>query len=256
MHRGFQVGLLTATLSDYDTVGRIVRDDHQHEVDQALDRFVAPDGVINAKALGENWFPLVEADIFISHSHHDQDSALRLAGWLQSELGLKAFVDSVVWRSADRLLKAIDNAHCLNEDKKFYDYKRRNLSTSHVHMMLVMAIAKMMDQAEAVFFINSPNAMSAEGTTKNGQTSSPWIFAELGLTHLLRQTRPKRSRLALESREVKAMDSATVPVMHELDLSQLSPIDASTLTQWRRVRDQYDHALDALYALVPPLKRR
>ena len=59
-----------------------------------------------------NWFPQIKADIFISHSHKDEDLALALAGWLKVSFGLTAFIDSCVWGYANDLLKMIDYKYC------------------------------------------------------------------------------------------------------------------------------------------------
>lgn len=252
MFKGFQVVSLPAFFDGYQLQGQALKIVQQDSVERALEGFIGPDQVIYAEALGKEWFPVIEADVFISHSHTDEVQALNLAAWLKSEFGLKAFVDSLVWKSADKLLKAIDDKYCLNDDKKYYNYSLRNLSTSHVHVMLAMGIAKMMDRSEAVFFLNTPNSMTAESTTKKGETSSPWIFAEMALTHLLRRSPRIRDGMALESAEVKAMDSATVPVVHGLDLSKLSVLDQDGLALWRSEWREEGHPLDVLYRMNLP----
>ena len=55
-----------------------------------------------------------------------------------------------------------------------YDYNKRNYSTSHVHMMLSTALTMMMDEAECVIFLNTPNALSTKDIVH--KTESPWIF--------------------------------------------------------------------------------
>jgi hypothetical protein len=63
---------------------------------------------LKANLLIAQWFPYINADIFISHSHKDYNDVVCLAGWLEEKFGLTAFVDSSVWGYSDRLLKLID----------------------------------------------------------------------------------------------------------------------------------------------------
>jgi len=55
------------------------------------------------------WFPQINANIFISHSHNDEKKAITLAGWISETFHLKAFIDSCVWKCSNDLLKIIDN---------------------------------------------------------------------------------------------------------------------------------------------------
>ena len=116
-----------------------------------------------------------------------------VAGLLNSCFKLTVFIDSMFWRSADNLLKRIDDEYCLQEGSKTYDYYKRNFSTSHVHAMLTAAIMKAMDQAEIIIFLNTPNSVPVlSETMKKGNydeyTLSPWIYEEILLTTMLKET--------------------------------------------------------------------
>lgn len=233
-------------------------------VAQGLRMYSGENGGLDADQLVKQWFPEIKADVFISHSHLDKDLAHGLVGWLQDELGVTAFVDSLVWSSADELLRQIDDNHCLNvaegenarSGKKSYDYNKRNLSTSHVHMMLAMAIAKMIDNCECLFFLSTPSSVSASKTINDeSHTSSPWLFAELALSNLIRTKKlpPERQRRLQESSTVYdsvSMDS--LDVSYTLPLKHLTRIDEKGLYKWR-VRAGSDRgvsALDTLYRLL------
>ena len=116
------------------------------KVVQNLDNYCRSDGELLGKEIEADCFPEINADVFISHSHNDEDYAQRVASWLNSQFGLLPFIDSFVWKSADRLLKIIDDKYCLNDNGKTYSYEARNLSTSYIHMMLASAISKMIDK--------------------------------------------------------------------------------------------------------------
>lgn len=63
---------------------------------KTIKSFVRNDGSLDGSMMQANWFPQIEADIFISHSHKDEDLAHALAGWLKKTFGLTAFIDSCV----------------------------------------------------------------------------------------------------------------------------------------------------------------
>lgn len=252
MYRGFSVTALPDSWMRYGASESVEQATRKTLVDSALEKFVGPDGSIDAKAISEDWFKIIDTDVFISHSHNDRSKALALSNHLENEFGLKCFVDSTIWKSADKLLKIVDDEYCWQKKSETYNYQLRNLSTSHVHMMLAIAIAKMIDQAEAVFFLPTPQSMSAEGTTKKGETASPWIFAEIAFSDLVRKSLPKRISNApsLEAREAVAMDG--VPVKHPVDISHLTTLTPGTLERWEQTfyERRYEHALDSLYSIT------
>lgn len=134
--------------------------------------------------------------IFISHSHNNIDEVTAFAGWLYDCFKLEAFVDAWAWEYSDDLLKEIDRKYCYQPRKRTYNYKTRNLTTSHVHMMLSVALAEMVDNAECFIFFNTPESVIKDKTT------SPWIYYELLLA-----TRLRRRKLLTEnfSRESKSL---------------------------------------------------
>lgn len=158
MYRGFNLKLPGLSfdepyLSKVRKIGSEINREHQGKVQDALDDFMTDNGELNASKMRANWFPQIESDIFISHSHRDESRAILLSGWLKDAFGLTAFVDSCAWGHSNRLLKLIDSKYCQDKDSKLYDYGRRNLSTSHVYMMLSSALSKMIDQCECLFFM-------------------------------------------------------------------------------------------------------
>lgn len=208
-------------------------------------------GAIDARKLQEAWFQSVNSDVFISHSHADEEVAIALAEVLEVKLGLRCFVDSCVWGNAEALLKEIDNEYCRRPSGDVYDYDRRNQSTSHVHMMLQGALAKMIDRTECIIFLNTPRSMVTDDELRNESlTGSPWIYSEVLTTRLIEKQRPKRPlktylRESLES-EKMAMDSMP-PFYHDLDLSHLEKLSMTDFSKWLSTNTRGEAALDALY---------
>lgn len=133
-----------------------------NDVRGELEKFIGIDGTIDGTKLQEEWFPTSKwtFNIFLSHSHADEQLAVSLAGYLQKEFGLNVFIDSCLWGYANELLRKIDEKYCLSSDGRHFNYNKRNYSTSHIHMMLANALLRMIDNCEAVFFLNTENSIS------------------------------------------------------------------------------------------------
>ena len=257
MHRGFQIEGLSPDFGFYAaSLGRLIQEEQALSIRSSLESYLNEEGKLDAQALSKAWFPAIKADVFISHSHNDEAKALRLAGWLKDKFGLTAFIDSAVWSSADALLRMIDDQYCRHENGTSYSYEKRNLSTSHVHVMLTMAITEMIDRCECLFFLNTPESISAGKTIKEGSTSSPWIYAEIAISKTIQKRDlpvGRRSKRVLAYDEALNESKGSVPLIHKLDVSHLSKLNEARLLAWGI---SYEHGsdkspLDELYDLMP-----
>ena len=205
-----------------------------------------------ASKISAKWFPEVHADIFLSHSHQDERLVVQLAGWLKKQFGLTSFIDSTAWGYSETLLKMIDDQYCQDKESGIYSYQKRNRTTSHVYMMLTIALTKMLDSCECVFFINTPKSITLNDNIGNsGFTMSPWIYSEIAMTSLI-QKRTKddhRGRHLLKAaNESYTFDS--IDVAYDVDLSHLTPLNATDLNRWRESTNAKNvQALDKLYEL-------
>ena len=120
MHRGFKLELGQIN-NDYYEQGYAQFEANKKYIENTLKNFVGKDGVLKGSQLQNEWFPQVEADIFISHSHGDKDMAISLAGWIKRVFNLNVFIDSCVWGYADDLLRLVDNNYCLNPGGETYN---------------------------------------------------------------------------------------------------------------------------------------
>ena len=154
------------------------------------------DGILNSSLIEKDWFPSINSHIFISHSHKNEKIAVSLAGYLNEKFGLECFIDSIIWGYSNDLLKEIDKKYCLLENKKTYDYDKRNNSTSHIHTILSMALLKMIDKTECLFFLNTPESIPIEDTINNKSfTSSPWIYSEIKFSEIVRKKKSENRPL-------------------------------------------------------------
>lgn len=260
MYRAFK---LNATNYDFGSSGWSEKVLMEKQVSDAFDSFLDADE-INGTLLRDHWFPDIPADVFISHSHADEDLAIRLAGWLNANFGIRSFIDSCVWGHSNELLRKLDNRHCKNDTEKdqdvTYSYERRNGTTSHVHMMLATAISRMIDRCECVIFVSTPQSVSSSENLDN-EVSSPWIFYELSQMEVIRKWRPSRAitkTASIKNTENFSRASAFPTFQYKVDFSSLSDLRSLQLTQWLLYRHITPHSdlnpLDVLYDTVSPLR--
>ncbi len=259
MFRGYNLKLEELEFEEYLSFGQALYILQKNKVQKSLKKFLSPTGILNMTELQENWFPQIEADIFISHSHDDEDLATALSGWLNQTFGIKSFVDSCVWDYANDLLRDIDDEYCTNE-KGLYSYQSRNYSTSHVHMMLSTALARMIDKTECLFFLNTPNSVTAKNVI-NEKTNSPWIYSEITVTEIIRKKIPDRhksgsTKLFSKGGIVSLNESKKLKAEYILELGHLTNIFDEDLTNWEDYfgslqRDRTLTALDCLYEQTP-----
>lgn len=236
-------------------MGDVIFNKNKLMVRESLESFL--DGqIIDGTKLAEHWFPTIKADVFISHSHNDEEDAIKCAGWLKSEFDLDPFIDSCVWGYADKLLKMIDDKYCQNPGGETYSYEKRNGSTSHVHMMLSGALSAMLDATECAIFLNTRNSItSSESIDK---TQSPWLSFELGTMRVIRRKKPIRPdrkirNFANESQEI--IKASRARFEYEVPLDELTAINGVELEKWRVAysdnKNQWAHPLDCLYEMSP-----
>lgn len=220
-------------------------------VNWTLDKYLLLDGSIDASQMSRDWFPEVNADVFISHSHKDIKDVVTFAGWLNKKLGLTAFVDSLVWGYADDLLKRIDNSYCLKDDGH-YSYKKRNISTAHVHMMLQVALMNMMDKTECLFFINTPNSIKIKDNIYDKVTSSAWIYSELSMYKCILKRPPKYMRKKGVSRADELL-MEQLNFNYPIDISEFQKLSHLELAYWKSSwefsNDKKNNSLSLLYEL-------
>lgn len=242
----------------YESLGKEYYAKIQTDIQSSLKEFIGIDGVIDGTKLQESWFPTKQKfSVFLSHSHADNKLAVSIAGFLKKELNLNTFIDSCLWGYSNDLLREIDNIYCRHSSGTSFDYDKRNYSTSHVHMMLSIALSRMIDECEAVFFLNSENSISIGEEINKERTASPWIYNELSLADMI-EIRPincYRDRfLQFSHRAYDAVnESSSLQIKYEVDkvlrnfilLSQHDLI--SCAKEWKANDKSFQSALDYIY---------
>lgn len=190
--------------------------------EQSLDCFLNEWGDIDGTLLQEVWFPDVDVDVFLSHSHRDEDLAIIFAGYLKHELGLDVFIDSCLWGYADNLLRNLDNRYC-RKGPHTYSYRMRNQTTTHVHMMLAAALKRTIEQSRCAIVMSTPQMVSTR--YKDSRTCSPWIYFEM---EVIDGRIPTWRRQALTE-----SFSPQFQMTHRIRLADLPVLTLSILHEWK-----------------------
>ncbi|TDS82142.1 hypothetical protein [Comamonas sp. JUb58] len=257
MHVGFNFDPRGKSWLKYLKAGKEIHSANKNIVKSNLGKLKNADGILEATKIIESWFPALKASVFLSHSHKDEDIVVGLAGWLKETFGIESFIDSIVWGYSDELLRLIDDEYCMDPPKETYIYRKRNRSTSHVHMMLSTALMGMIDQCECIIFVNTPSSFTPNDYFETrGETESPWIYSEIAMTRMLRKRSPleHRRQYASESASLSLehlQESKDLSVIYPTDLLHLTPLSPDDLDDWAKFESngmRKANALDSLYS--------
>lgn len=213
---------------------------------------------IDGSATQNEWFPSIKCDIFLSHSHKDIDKAQKFAGWIKHKFNLDVFIDYNLWGNVDVLLKEIDDEYCFNKKTETYSYEKRNITTSHAHMMLINALSDMMDKTECLMFLETPNSVTVKKMVH--ETESPWIYNELFLSKVLRVNNNITRRRTIRFSKSMALEhnlSESFQVDYKTDISHLIKLSNNDLKEWESqyakekeiLANSTPHPLDVLYVI-------
>lgn len=246
---------LKLTYSD-EVKGKSITTNYKKNVTETLKEKFKDYKIINGTEIQEDWFPQIDCDIFLSHSHKDIDKAQKFAGWMKNNFGLNVFIDYNIWGNINNLLKQIDDYYCYNKSTKTYSYQKRNITTSHVHMMLINAISDMMNRTECLIFFESQNSINLKELTKESTTESPWIYNELFLSKILKKEQKRKDsnlRKAEESVKMFSDLNESFKPSYKTDTTHLVDLFKEDLENWLNIYQNIDnkksHPLDILYKL-------
>ncbi|MDH1692360.1 MULTISPECIES: toll/interleukin-1 receptor domain-containing protein [unclassified Pseudomonas] len=157
--------------------------------------------VLDAKKLARILFPAKQAHIFLSHSHRDEENAIKFAIAMEKR-GVKVFIDSCVWGYMDELLDIVNEKYSESEivgDQKYFSHRKCNEASAAVHMLLMTELHRMIDETECFVFLNTKQSVPiGQRQLESGRmlTLSPWIHSELSFSAQVRARLPSRKRLS------------------------------------------------------------
>lgn len=236
MFIGFNVESLP-DLKSYREFGKSIYEGKKKDIEYQIKEYLNINGSLNGEKINKDWFPKVEANIFLSHSHNNMDDVFELTGWLSDVFELEVFVDSFVWNYSNDLIKLIDDEYCRHTNGTSYDYDKRNHSTSHVHMMLSIALTKMIDKTECLFFLKTPESINTSDTIKNS-TFSPWIYHELAMSDLIRKKtigEHRKTLFPIQEQYTLEKSARNLKVDHDVTthLDKLIALSQTDLSTWK-----------------------
>ena len=141
-----------------------------------------------------------------------------------------------------------------------YDYDKRNYSSSHVHMMLSIALSRMIDNCETVFFLNSENSICLSEEIDKERTSSPWIYNELSMADIIQIRKyaeyRKKTYLEFAHREHETLyESPNLHIQYKVNdilkkFISLSYCDLRNCAEkWEINIENFQSSLDYIYLL-------
>ncbi|WP_407535742.1 hypothetical protein [Cetobacterium somerae] len=226
-------------LDEYKKIGENHLNEYKKVFESDLRKFIIEENTISGTKLQEEWFPQIDVNIFISHSHIDKDLALALAGWLNVNFKLNCFVDSSVWGYSDDLLESLNDKYSDKRKKpdggNIYSYNSCNKVAQHVNMMLNVALHKMIDKTEAIILLNTSNSVEKFEDKEMNRTYSPWLYSELVCSQLIRKKPLENYRLkaVMESVINKQVDEQ-LKVAYEFSSEHLIDLSQDDLKNWKQ----------------------
>lgn len=221
------------------------------EIRKGLENYLSPDGRMNMKELEEDWFPNIKADIFLSHSHQDEEKAKLLAFFLKEKFGLTTFIDFMVWKNVIDLLKKIDEKYNKIEGTSSYSYEKSTRAAANVHLTLMKALIKMIDKCECAIFMNTPNSLEISFSSKEEFTASPWIYSEIEVLNRIQQKKTTREKIGMEN-----IFNESFNPRYNIQLKDFKEIDNEILSKWLSTSENKNSvlnpkkSLDILYEII------
>jgi hypothetical protein len=199
----------TINYKKYLEIGKKTYENSENVIKKKLKEFLNYKGELDGNKIIEEWFSQEKFDIFLSHSHQDEELAIAIAGMLKEKAELKVFIDSQVWGYIDDLQKEIDNKYCKKNGKQnLYDYNKRNITTSHVHLMLNKALTTMIDNCDFFFFLDTENSLKYDSIENRENTHSAWINSEIEISNIVRIRERGKRGIYMESDQLEFKNNA------------------------------------------------
>lgn len=217
---------------------------------QKLRTLINANKTINAGEIKNILMPTDNFDIFISHSHKDVELAKCLAGYIEQELGLKCFIDSLYWGNIDKLQEELNELH-YKEDTKCYSHEKTMEVAKHANMILASALTEMIDKCECVFFLNTDNSViPGKDALELNQTYSPWIYHEVYTVSKIRINIPDRRKNLNERFQARDSEYIEMPrIVYDLNLDGMIELNYDKIKEWKEKSSSKtrEKQLDYLY---------
>lgn len=192
---------------------------------------------LSGKIIAKEWFPQQDCDIFISHSHADQEIAKELAIKLDARYNLNVFIDSEVWKYKKELVQELQDKYGQDADR----------SADNANYLLASALTHMIDNTECFIFMESEQSVITKShlginVINKKTTYSPWIAHEIDMVNLLPIREPRR--LSVRDFNCYNLNETMSQMHHEIDTSNFKILTSYGIQKMTGLKKQ---ALDSLY---------
>lgn len=196
---------------------------------------------IDGQLIESTWFPKIDADIFISHSHKDYQYARNISHFLHKEYNIKCFIDSDIWGFADDLIQILlDNTKLVTE-------KTRSIYYSNVYLMLMNSLREMIDKTDLFLFLDSHNSIKKGNS--DWQTLSPWIYSEIQTVKSLKRRTPSYYDTSVEKRFINLNENFSFT--HTIsDFQEFKSIDTTDFAKLLEIAKDNNIKGNAILSLI------
>lgn len=160
-------------LKRYVDFGKTFYDKHKRIFESIIAKSMLSDGQIDAAVIQEMMFPIVSADVFLSHSSKDSELAYAVAGYINNIYKKNVFIDSAFWGNMYDLEYELNCKFSMGQNDLF-DYSKHDYIASHTMMLLATSLSSMISNTKYFVFLNTNNSLPEISVT-----NSSWIYYEL-----------------------------------------------------------------------------
>lgn len=248
---------------------KVDAEDIKADVPRGLADYLRSGGEFDGEKVEDKFFPTdMQFDVFISHFHRDARLARKLAAYLQNTFKLRVFLDFQYWGCYTDLLAEIDRTWNYDKNYEKYGFNKGELlnhpkctfSAAVMHMMLGIALARVIQSTECVIFVHSEQEKLTASHKKRYEQielGSPWVYHELWMTELLAPSDRSSPRCG---KITEAVNKSFDPRLNA-PVNQLSYLDGNMIAKWEKkweieknINEWGDklsagNALDLLYGL-------
>ncbi len=220
-------------------LGKKILEEQKKKVDSSLEKYKDEYGNFDANLIEKDWFPHIDADIFISHSHKDEQNVLIFAGMIRYFFNKTCFIDSCCWNYCDDLITDLEAFYYNQNNSKAAQYVQ-----SHVHIILSTALSKMISNTECLMFFKTPESISLTDGIED-YTFSPWIYSELQTANIILDAYEQKHVLIEQS-----VENRNFSFKYNADNKRFLKMNTEQAKWWFTSRYEEGEELTKLYNLL------
>jgi hypothetical protein len=212
-----------------------------------LHSYMNRNGSTKTRFMEHNILFQMNADVYISHSRHDEVFAMALAGEIRESIGLVPILNSYIWKQADLFLQELEDNYLKRKHDEMHNQEMRDEIRKYIYMMTRTVLDMMIYKTECFFYVNSSNIIM-QGHVMNQKTECPWMHHDLVMSRLL-YNEPKRCKEYIGRYNKNKLRH---PYDYAIKTSHLIRLDFPSYYSWtvESLDEDRDGILDTLYGIT------